>query len=95
VYAIDDKESFEELTALNKRSSEGSWSFVGQGRLEETRHVKRVDGEKLAICLGSGFLELSAKARINVDQVFHEVRRIRRMRRSSSEKGVKLSCTVF
>ncbi|KAF8339891.1 ras protein, partial [Cantharellus anzutake] len=85
VYSITSRNSFEEISPLHQQilrvKDQDSWPMVIVGNkcdLEYERQVGMNEGRDLAKHFGCGFLETSAKLRINVDNAFHDlVRSIR------------------
>jgi len=88
VYSVTYTLSFKEVTALHdhilrvKDCDKVPFVLVGnKSDLADQREVTTEQGKKLAATLGCKILESSAKTRVNVVEVFHElVREIKRMR---------------
>ncbi|GMT26085.1 hypothetical protein PFISCL1PPCAC_17382, partial [Pristionchus fissidentatus] len=106
VYSITAQSTFNDLMDLRdqilrvKDTEDVPMILVGNKcDLEDERVVGKDQGQSLARQFGSAFLETSAKAKINVNEVFYDlVRQINRRypeagKRSSSSK--KCCCTVM
>ncbi|GMR49161.1 hypothetical protein PMAYCL1PPCAC_19356, partial [Pristionchus mayeri] len=106
VYSITAQSTFNDLMDLRdqilrvKDTEEVPMILVGNKcDLEDERVVGKDQGQSLARQFGSAFLETSAKAKINVNEVFYDlVRQINRRypeagKRSSSSK--KCCCTIM
>lgn len=86
VYAINSRATFEEVDNLKeailraKDAQSVPMILVGNKcDLEHERKVSKQEGQQLATTLGCAFLEVSAKANLNVKEIFHDiVREIRK-----------------
>jgi len=112
VYAITLQSSFEDVRefhdAILRVKDVETIPFVLVGNkcdLEDERKISREEGQELANQLGCKFMEVSAKRRINVDEMFTElVREIMRFRKTqgvTSSSGAvpvlpkKKKCMLF
>eukprot|EP00736_Rhodelphis_marinus_P009049 Rmarinus@m.10025 len=107
VYSITSRSSFEEIASFReqilrvKDADKVPMVIVGNKvDLEHDRQVTTVEGRDLAKSYGCPFMETSAKARIHVEESFHElVREIRRYNKSNEESnkksGKKSKCTIL
>lgn len=83
VYSITSRSSFDEVTAIVeqirrvKDSSDVPVMIAGNKiDLEHSRQVTYSEGRALAQSLGAGFLETSAKTRVNVEEAFFDLVRM-------------------
>eukprot|EP00128_Syssomonas_multiformis_P001709 Colp12_sorted_trinity150504_noHs@22062 len=95
VYSITSRQSFDEIQTFHqqilrvKDKDEFPVILVGnKSDLENDRQVSTQEGKDLAKQLKVSFLETSAKQRLNVDKVFHDlVRLIRSYNKENMPKG--------
>eukprot|EP00048_Salpingoeca_helianthica_P015992 m.229814 g.229814 ORF g.229814 m.229814 type:complete len:193 (-) comp17841_c0_seq1:258-836(-) len=106
VYAITDRKSFEEITSFARQilrvkdRDDFPMILVGnKADLETQRQVAQHEGKDLAKSLKIPFVETSAKQRLNIDTVFHElVRVIRKFHKEISPKSAapkKKTCAIL
>jgi len=93
VYSVTSRQSFEEAFALYRQilrfKDRDYFPIIVVGNkcdLESDRQVSSQEGRDLARTWGCGFIETSAKSRINVDQAFHDL--VREVRRYTSPTQV-------
>ncbi|KAK2669873.1 hypothetical protein RAB80_014010 [Fusarium oxysporum f. sp. vasinfectum] len=92
VYSITSRQSFEEITTFQQqvlRVKDKDYFpilLVGNNcSLESERDVSRQEAEALARSFGYPFIEVDARSRVNIDEVFYDlVREIRRYNREIS-----------
>ncbi|KAJ3449757.1 ras gtpase-related [Anaeramoeba flamelloides] len=115
IYSIDSRSSFEHIQKLRdeilqvKDSESEPIIIVGNKcDLIEERHVATQEGQDLAECLGTIFIETSAKELINVNEAFFDLTREIRKRRdltinidnnsgflNQTKKKKKKSCLIL
>ncbi|KAJ0172046.1 hypothetical protein K1T71_012019 [Dendrolimus kikuchii] len=110
VFSVADHASFDELYKFHKQilrvkdRDEFPMLIVGnKADLEVQRVVSLEEAQALSRQLKVGYIECSAKARMNVDQAFHElVRLVRRFQeaeriniKSEYRSGKKKKCTIL
>ena len=99
VYDVTNRASFDNISKWMKSIDENSNSNVvryligNKSDLKQERCVSYEEGESLALRYGIGFLETSAKERINVDEVFQKlieflIRRNKVMEKNTSQSKV-------
>lgn len=83
VYSVTSRSSFEEVTAIVeqihrvKDSDDVPVMVVGNKvDLHSSRQVTTEEGGSLANKLGAGFVETSAKTRVNVEEAFYDLVRM-------------------
>ncbi|KAI8518976.1 PREDICTED: ras-related protein R-Ras2-like [Branchiostoma belcheri] len=83
VFSVTDRGSFDEVYKFHRQilrvkdRDEFPMLLVGnKADLDQQRVVTQEEGQELARQLRVGYLEASAKTRLNVDQAFHELVRI-------------------
>lgn len=89
VYSITSRQSFEEISTfvhdILRVKDKDYFPMVVAGNkcsLESERQVTRQEGEALARSFGCRFVEVDARARINVDKAFYDlVREVRKYNR--------------
>ncbi|KAK7203268.1 ras protein [Myxozyma melibiosi] len=92
VYSITSRSSFEEITSFQQQilrvKDKDYFPIIVVGNkcdLETERQVSQQEGKQLAKQFQCGFIETSAKQRINVDEAFYNlVREIRRYNREQN-----------
>jgi len=114
VYAITSRTSFDEITSFREQilrvKDEENVPMVLVGNksdLENERVVAASEGTDLSKSFGCGFMETSAKTRVNVEESFYQlVREVKKMRDgggekkkkdsgSSKKKGLPKNCSLF
>jgi GTPase KRas protein len=116
VYSITSRNSFEEIAAFREQilrvKDKDSIPMILAGNksdLEKDRQVTTTEGTELARSFGCPFFETSAKARVNVEDIFFQV--VREVRKEISPKkdlkkkskgskflnkiGIKSECLIF
>jgi Ras-related protein Rap-2C len=66
-----------------------------QGRSGESPKVPTVEGMALAQIWGCSFVESSAKAKINVNEVFAEIVREMNMKHTSKDREIVCTCCIL
>lgn len=104
VYSITAQSTFNDLADLRdqilrvKDSEDVPTVLVGNKcDLEDERVVGKDQGQNLAKQFGNcTFLETSAKQKINVNEIFHDlVRQINRLHPTTDKKNKKKGCTIL
>lgn len=108
VYSVIALSTFNDLSELREqimRVKEGDVPMILVGNkadLDSQRMVAKAQGDELAKSFGCGFLEASAKTRLNVDEIFTEVIRQvfagRGINKNDNKKrgaGKKKNCVIF
>ena len=107
VYSVIALSTFNDLSELREqimRVKEGDVPMILVGNkadLDSQRMVAKAQGDELAKSFGCGFLEASAKTRLNVDEIFNEV--IRQVfagrginKNNNKKRGAgKKNCVIF
>ncbi|KAK5575593.1 hypothetical protein RB653_006726 [Dictyostelium firmibasis] len=97
VYSVTSRSSFdqiqffrEQITRVLDREDVPIMMIGNKIDLEDERQVTYQEGKDLARCLGMSFMEVSAKNRTNVEEVFNEtVRIVKRREDPQSHKAAK------
>jgi len=94
VYSITSRSSFDEIASFREQilrvKDKDSVPICIAGNkcdLDHERQVTTVEGKDLAKSFGVGFMETSAKARINVEEVFFELVRNIRTHQANEQAG--------
>ncbi|XP_078582554.1 ras-related protein R-Ras2-like [Branchiostoma floridae x Branchiostoma japonicum] len=109
VFSVTDRGSFDEVYKFHRQilrvkdRDEFPMLLVGnKADLDPQRVVSQEEGQELARQLRVGYLEASAKTRLNVDQAFHELVRIVRKFRAEecppvdeTKQKKKRKCTIL
>ncbi|XP_035662216.1 ras-related protein R-Ras2-like [Branchiostoma floridae] len=109
VFSVTDRGSFDEVYKFHRQilrvkdRDEFPMLLVGnKADLDPKRVVSQEEGQELARQLRVGYLEASAKTRLNVDQAFHELVRIVRKFRAEecppvdeTKQKKKRKCTIL
>ncbi|XP_066265365.1 ras-related protein R-Ras2-like [Branchiostoma lanceolatum] len=109
VFSVTDRGSFDEVYKFHRQilrvkdRDEFPMLLVGnKADLDQQRVVSQEEGQELARQLRVGYLEASAKTRLNVDQAFHELVRIVRKFRAEecppvdeTKQKKKRKCTIL
>ncbi|CAH1250582.1 RRAS2 [Branchiostoma lanceolatum] len=109
VFSVTDRGSFDEVYKFHRQilrvkdRDEFPMLLVGnKADLDQQRVVTQEEGQELARQLRVGYLEASAKTRLNVDQAFHELVRIVRKFRAEecppvdeTKQKKKRKCTIL
>jgi len=107
VYSVIAVSTFNDLSELREqimRVKDGDVPMILVGNkadLDSQRMIAKAQGEELAKSFGCGFLEASAKTRLNVDEIFNEV--IRQVfagrginKNNNKKRGAgKKNCVIF
>jgi len=107
VYSITSRSGFDEINAFREQilrvKDRDYVPIILAGNkcdLERERQVTTMEGQELAKSFGCPFVETSAKARVNVDEVFHglvkEIRRdVLKDVKDGKEKKKKGACSIL